>query len=102
MAISLTRKLSAGALFFLLLAGVVVSFLPALAATNEVKGFCEGLTLGTSLNEVKSRAASREFEVTQLVDGRTVVEHPRSLGRIVCDLRFDGQGRLAAKNPDGP
>jgi hypothetical protein len=94
MAVSASRKLSALFLFGVLLLGTVAVFAPAMLGSRKVRQFCEALPTGASLADVRSKAAALGYSLTPLVDGSVAVEHPMTLGRLECSLRFDAQGRL--------
>jgi hypothetical protein len=97
MAVSVSRKLNAAALTFVFVVGLVAAFAPALFAARELQQFCEALPLGAPAAEVQSRATERDYALTKLDDGSFAVEHPGSLGRLECQLRFDEKGQLASK-----
>jgi hypothetical protein len=90
----------ASALFVLvsLLIGTLAVFAPAMLASRELHQFCEALPLGAPLDEVRAQAASHEYGFDTQTDGSIDVQHPRSLGRVECSLRFDDGGMLASKS----
>jgi hypothetical protein len=68
-------------------------------ASHQVKAFCTSLTPGTPLADVQAKADSANYRMVQLVDGSWRVEHPSSLGRAYCVVRFDGEERLSSSTP---
>jgi hypothetical protein len=81
----------------LMLAVVIVVFLPAILATRELKNYCGALAIGSPIAEVKAEAEARGYRLSQLVDGRTMIDDVRSFGRPTCTLRFDPGSLLAAE-----
>jgi hypothetical protein len=100
MAMSDSRKASSLFTFSVLGLGTVAAFLPAFLASRAIHKFCDGLTLGAPVAQVQARALASGLSYARLVDGTSVVEHPRSLGRPYCELRFDDKGQLASKSAD--
>jgi len=97
MPVSESRKVSALFLGFVLLLGTLASFAPAMVGSYKIRRFCEALPAGATEAEVQAKTAALGYSFTKLTDGAVEVEHPSSLGRVECLLRFDGQGRLASK-----
>lgn len=100
MAISTSRKVSGTVLTLVLLAGTILSFLPAMVASHQIHQFCESLALGTSFAEMQARSADLGYSVERIRAGLWRVEHPRSLGRAYCDVGFDAVGYVSTKNDD--
>jgi len=100
MAMSDTRKASALFTFGVLGLGTVAAFFPAFLASRKIHAFCDGLAVGTKVAEVQARALASGLSYARLVDGTSVVEHPHSLGRPYCELRFDDQGQLTSRTAD--
>jgi hypothetical protein len=96
MAISHSRKMNMAGLAVLLLVGTVVSWWPLLSSRWQMHRFCAGLTTGTSPEGVQAQAMEQGYDISMLADGRTRIEHPRSLGRATCDVRFGAQGLVSA------
>ncbi len=90
------RKKSAIALSTVLLGTTAVVFAPAFFAQRSITAFCVGLGPGTPLAEVRARAAAVRYGMGKQEDGTWVIEHPRSMGRATCTVRFDDAGKLAA------
>jgi hypothetical protein len=80
-----------------MLAVLLLAFLPGMTAKKEMKGFCEGLAAGASVAEVKSSAAAHEYEFSPLVDGRALIEDEGNFGPQKCDVRFGTSGLLSAQ-----
>jgi hypothetical protein len=97
MPVSESRRMSALFLGSVLLLVTLASFGPAMYASFQIRRFCEGLPTGEAQAAVQAQAAAQGYSFTPLVDGTVAVEHSKSLGRVECLLRFDGQGKLATK-----
>jgi hypothetical protein len=97
MPVSESRKMSALFLGTVLLLGTLAAFAPAMLGSRKIQRFCEALPLGAAEAEVQAKTAAEGYSFTKLVDGTVAVEHGASLGRLECQLRFDGQGKLASK-----
>ena len=96
MAISTSRKVTMTMLTLVLLGGTLVSWSPFMIARWQMHTFCSNQLMGTSLEQIEAAAAARDYEVLRLVDGTIRVHDARSLGRYICDLRFDEKGLSSA------
>jgi hypothetical protein len=75
---------------------VIVAFVPGMLAKKEMKGFCESLAVGSSVQTLKSQALARNYEFTVLADNQAVVEDEGNYGPQRCELRFGASGLASA------
>jgi hypothetical protein len=97
MAMSPTRKASAIFVVMVLGGGTLAAFAPAMLGAREVRRFCRELPLGLTQAQVQQQVDAQGFGLTKLTDGGWAVEHPNTLGRFECLLRFDAEGKLSDK-----
>ncbi len=86
----------------LMLAGIAFAFWPAVAASQRMQGFCEGLVAGTPIGEVQAQAATRGYQVSTLANGGALVKDPRLSGRRTCTLQFGEQRLQSSKVTEQP
>jgi hypothetical protein len=82
------RHWAYAAIGVLLLLGNLYAFWPFVEAKREMAACCDGLPVGTTLDQVRSLAVAQGDAVVTEPNGRVVVEDPRSLGRFSCALAF--------------
>lgn len=93
------RKQSAITLVVVFLLGTLAAFAPAAFASRSARAFCGGLAPGMTVSELQERAEAARYTSSKVREGVWMVEHPSSLGRAYCVVRFDASGRLTSKTP---
>lgn len=78
---------------FLLLGFIGYTVWPFLAGPGQMSGFCQSLTIGSSLAEIQGQVAHRGYRLRIDEKGVGPIVDPRSMGRFVCHVEFI-QGRL--------
>ncbi len=85
-----------GGMAVLMLAGVLLSFWPFIAASRQLQAFCSAQLAGTPKAQVQTQAQARGYVAADTAPGLLLVDDPRGFGRRQCRLALDAQGRVAA------
>lgn len=102
MAMSVSRKLSAGSLGFVFLIGTVMAFAPFFLSSRHLQRFCEDLPIGTPRAVVEARAQAEGYEMAllPLATGRVRLHDAQRYVRRECEIQFDAKGVVATKFGD--
>ena len=75
----------------LILGGLAWLYHPLLTGESRVRAFCESLTPGSSLGEVRAAARKLDFGITEHADD-ALIHEASSFGRFICQVKFhDGK-----------
>lgn len=91
------RKQSAITLVVVFLLGTLAAFGPAALASRSTRAFCGGLVPGMTVADLQERADAGRYTSSKVREGVWMVEHPSSLGRAYCVVRFDASDQLTSK-----
>jgi hypothetical protein len=102
MAMSVSRKLSAGSLGFVFLIGTVLAFAPFFFSSRHLQSFCQELPVGTPRASVEAKAQAEGYEMAAVpgAAGRARLHDAQRYVRRECEIQFDAKGVVATKFGD--
>lgn len=74
----------------LLLAGLGYMMWPFIVGGGQMEAFCNSLKSGATIDVVKKAVSDRGYRIALGKEPQGFIHDPRSFGRFICEVHFEG------------